>query len=185
MSKNYPVIHYIQNQLKNFNPQFIDCIIRCFNYEEQIKSHNDCLTGTVALYVCAKRYGYDAKICYGLCSLDNNEFYHVWLEINHIIIDIAIYGNVNYSPYSMWDLTLETPYIGTYEESQVQYGKFKFDNDWNSCPLSFIENISVLDYINMAPQNAMWKIICKFMDETPSKSLIQELKEYVNGISFK
>ena len=29
MSRNYTAIHYIQEQLKGFNPKFVDCVVRC------------------------------------------------------------------------------------------------------------------------------------------------------------
>lgn len=31
MSRNYTAIHYIQEQLKGFDPKFVDCVVRCFN----------------------------------------------------------------------------------------------------------------------------------------------------------
>ena len=85
----------------------------------------------------------------------------------------------------MWNFKLDTPYIGTYESSQVQYGKYKFDADWSTCPWSFIDNISVIDYINKAPQNAMWKLVCKLLNETPTKSLVNELEKYIDGVNFR
>jgi hypothetical protein len=31
MSKNYTAIHYIQHELKNYDPGFVNCVVRCFN----------------------------------------------------------------------------------------------------------------------------------------------------------
>lgn len=119
MSKNYEVIHYIQKELESFDFEFVNCVIRCFNFIEEYHEPNGCLSNTVALYICAKKYGYNPIICYGLCKLDGRDFYHAWLEINGTIIDLSIYGNVNYSPYSMWDYKINLPYIGKDRKSVV------------------------------------------------------------------
>lgn len=66
MSKNYKGIHYIQEQLKDFDKSFVNCVIRCFNLIEENKEPDGCLSNTTALYICAKSCGYNPIICYGL-----------------------------------------------------------------------------------------------------------------------
>ena len=68
MSKNYKGIHYIQEQLKDFDKSFVNCVIRCFNLIEENKEPDGCLSNTTALYICAKSCGYNPIICYGLCK---------------------------------------------------------------------------------------------------------------------
>ncbi|CUQ07512.1 Uncharacterised protein [Anaerostipes hadrus] len=82
---------YIQNQLKKFDPRFTKCVVRCFDLIKQFQESDGCLSNSVALYICAKEYGYDPILCYGLCEFDGKEFYHAWLEINDIVIDVSIY----------------------------------------------------------------------------------------------
>lgn len=176
MSRNYSVIHYIQNQLKGFNPKFVDCVVRCFNTVDQIHEPDGCLSNSVALFICAKEYGYNPVLCYGLCELAGNKFYHVWLEINGIIIDISIYGNVNFNPYFIWNITLDKPYIGSYEDSIVRYGKFEFDEDWSDSMISKAEGWSFEKYMNRCPYDAMWKRVCKFLDKSFIPNVIKYLK---------
>ena len=185
MSRNYVAIHYIQEHLKDFNTKFVDCVVRCFNHIEQSREPDGCLSNTVALYICAKEFGYNPNICYGLCVLDDKEFYHAWLEIDNIIIDMAIYGNVNFSQYSMWDFKLDTPYVGTYEDADISYGRFVFDDDWAGTMISVVEGWSLDKYMNTLPRNAMWKIVCKFLDKTPTLSLVKHLEVYIDGIRFE
>lgn len=184
MSKNYKAIHYIQEQLKNFDIGFVNCVVRCFNFIETKKEPDGCLSNTAALYICAKSYGYNPTICYGLCSIDGNDFYHAWLEVNNVIIDLAIYGNVNYSPCSMWDYEFDTPYIGKYDNLQISYGKFKFDQDWNKSLISRIEGKTLMQYMDGSPQYRMWKLVCKFMDKTLTKDLLQQLRKYAENVQF-
>ena len=181
MKRNYTAIHYIQNQLKGFNPKFIDCVTRCFNLIEQHQEPDGCLSNSIALYICAKEYGYNPVLCYGLCELDGIEFYHSWIEIDGIVIDLSIYGNVNYSPFAMWENNLEVPYIGTYQDSAVQYGKFKFDDDWSYSLIAQVEGWSFEKYMNGLPQNAMWKVVCKILDRTTTPNLVEHLKTHIKG----
>lgn len=185
MSRNYNAIHYIQAQLKGFNPKFVDCAVRCFNLIEQNQEPNGCLSNSIALFICAKEYEYKPSLCYGLCEFDGKGFYHAWLEIDNIVIDMSIYGNANYSPFSMWDNKLDTPYIGSYEDSVIQYGKFKFDDDWSDSMIAQAEGWSFERYMNEVPQNAMWKIVCKFLDRTPTNNLVEYLKTHIKNKSIE
>lgn len=184
MSKNYKCIHYIQEQLKDFDKSFVNCVIRCFNLIEKNKEPNGCLSNTAALYICAKSFGYNPIICYGLCNLDGRDFYHAWLEINGIIIDLSIYGNINYSPYSMWNYKIDTPFIGEYSDSKISYGRFKFDQDWSKSLIGQIVGKTLIQYMNGAPQYRMWKLVCKFMDKTLTKDLLQQLQRYAENVQF-
>ena len=181
MSRNYNAIHYIQEQLKGYNPKFIDCVVRCFNLMEQYKEPDGCLSDSILLFICAKEYRYKPSLCYGLCALEGKEFYHAWLEIDDIVIDLAIYGNVNYSPFSMWDNKLDTPYIGSYKDSIIQYGKFKFDNDWSGSEIAKTEGWSFEEYMDTLPQNVLWKGVCEILDRTPTNNLIEHLKTHIKN----
>lgn len=48
MSRNYPAIHYIQNQMKEFAAGFVDCVVRCFNIMDKNQEPDDCLSNSVA-----------------------------------------------------------------------------------------------------------------------------------------
>lgn len=181
MNRNYLAIHYIQNQMKGFTPKFVECVIKCFNMIDQTHEPNGCLSNSVALFICAKEYGYDPVLCYGLCELEQKEFYHAWLEINGVIIDMSVYGNVNFSPWSMWDNKLDKPYIGSYEDAIIHYGRFEFDKDWPNSMIARVEGWSFEKYMNGCPQNAMWKLVCKFLDKTFTSNLIERLKMHIRN----
>lgn len=185
MSRNYVAIHYIQSQLSAFNSSFVDCVVRCFNIIEQSKEPNGCLSNSIALFICAKEYGYNPILCYGLCTFESRSFYHAWLEIDDIVIDMAIYGNVNFSPYSMWTDKLAIPYVGTYANSFIHYGRFVFDDDWSGSDIAMAENWSFDYYMNLLPCDAMWRIVCKFLDKTFSASLIEHLRMLIIGESIR
>ena len=42
--------------------------------------------------------GFNPQIYYGLCGIKNEfEFYHMWIELDEKIIDLAIYGNAKFN----------------------------------------------------------------------------------------
>lgn len=185
MSKNYDAIHYIQSQLAGYKPEFINCVVRCFDMIDQNSEPDGCLSNTVALYICAKEYGYSPEICYGLCSLDGKQFYHAWLELDGIVIDLSIYGNVNFSSFSVWNFCLNKPFVGSYEDAFVVYGKFVFDDEWTYSGISRMEGWSLDKYMNTLPSNAMWKLVCKFLDVVPSKRYVDHLHQHIAGVSIE
>lgn len=185
--KNYVAISYIQEQLNKFNPEFVNCVIRSFEYIEETKAPDMCLSNSVALYICAKKYGYHPKLCYGLCEFDGYEFYHAWIEIDQTIIDIAIYGNVNYHFLFrvISGATLNVPYIGTYDNKYFRYKKFVFDDVWKYSELSQMEGLTFEKYIensgNSLIENYMWQLICCFLDVDLSEETIEKLKPYIKN----
>ena len=185
MSQNYVAIHYIQDRLKKFNPKFIDCVVRCFNLIDQSQEPNGCLSDSAALYICAKEFGYKPVLCYGLCELRGIEFYHAWLEINGIVIDMAIYGNANFNPLLANENKLSVPYIGPYDDPNIRYKKFEIDEYWMYSFISQIEGKSFEEYMDGLPQNAMWKLVCMFLDRIPTENFINKLRKHVKNVKFE
>jgi hypothetical protein len=117
--------------------------------------------------------------------LDQVPFYHMWLEINGTVIDLAIYGNVNYNPPLTWSFKLGNPYIGSYDKAFLKYGKFVFDEDWKRDRISKVEGWTVQEYMDRAPYNSMWKITCKLLDVVPTQAITTQLSEHIQGVSFE
>lgn len=181
MARNYVAIHYIHDKLKGFDSKFIDCVTRCFNFTDHFQLPDGCLSNSVALYICAKKFGYNPTLCYGLCRLEEKEFYHVWLDIEDTIIDIGIYGNVNFNPLLSNCHKLDTPYIGSYENRNIYYGKFEFNENWRYSQIYQAEGKTFEEYMDGLPHNTMWKIVCDFLDKAPTRKLINNLRNYVKN----
>lgn len=189
MAKDYNAIHYIQNQVKKFNidDKLAEVLIRVFNYIYTNKEGDGCASNSVALYVCLKNMGYNPQIYYGLCSTRSGfEFYHMWLELNERIVDIAIYGNAQFRFHSdELSRVIETPIVlETYDETKIYYGKFLFDDDWERAAIRNIEKKSLKEYINEAPKNCMKKLICRYMDVTPTIDNVNKLLDNVDDFRF-
>lgn len=64
---------------------------------------------------------------------------------------MSIYENVNFSPYKIWNNKLDTPYIGAYKDSFVNYGRFVFDEDWDESMIAQVEGWTFEKYMNTLP----------------------------------
>lgn len=189
MAKDYNAIHYIQNQVKkyNFDDKLSDLLIRGFNLIYNNQEADGCASNTTALYVCLTNMGYNPQICYGLCIAGNGFcFYHMWLELDEKIIDLAIYGNARFNFLSdeLADIIKIPIVLEAYDEANIRYRKFVFDDDWKYAGISAIENMSLKEYINNAPNNGMKKLICRYMDVSPTMGNINKLLDNVSDFHF-
>ena len=184
MSRNYNAIHYIQENLAEYDKHFVDAVIKAFNTIHEKLEPDGCLSTSAILYIAAKKYGYDPELCYGCCELEEKQFYHAWIEINNTVIDLSIYGNVNFSPFSLWNTKMDVPYIGSYSDSAIKYGKYTFDEDYRMSQISTVEGKSLEQYMDGLPQNAMWKLACRYLDLALSKQVIDELRSYCKDVGF-
>lgn len=186
MSKNKIALDYINTQLSGFKPEFVKCVTRCFEFIERIHQPDGCLSNSIAIFICAKYYGYEPNLCYGLCSFEGHPFYHVWLEINDIVIDLSIYGNVNFNPIArlIWKTQLATPYIGSYTNPYIHYGRFEFDNDWSITAIAQLEGCSFEQYMDGAPNGDMWDLVCQFLNEKPTPKVIMQLRNLIKNYSI-
>ena len=59
-----------------------------------------------------------------------------------------------------------------------------FDDDWKQAAISNIEKKSLKEYINDAPNNSMKKLICRYMDVSPTKDNISKLLDNISDFRF-
>lgn len=169
MSRNYKVRHYIQQQVHKYysDNRLSDLLFRCFEQIDKTQDYNGCLSTSVALYVCLSELGYSPKLCYGLCHTQSGfEFYHAWIELEDKVIDIAVYGNLNFNRLVPKSETVEFPVVlETYDNSYITYGRFVFDDYWCGAAICHAENWTILQYVNNVPNNGMYRIISVLMND--------------------
>ena len=183
LARDYVARKYITDRASIYKDnKLTETLLQTFDIICKNKEPDGCLSNSVALQVILRSIGYDAKLCYGLCtSPDGHDFYHAWLEIEGKILDISVYGNSHYSPF--WtDKKCVGPYVfENIEDTAVRYYDHTFDDDWKECLIyQAVQMGSVEDYINNAPNNGMWKLIFKILDETYSSERYLELQQYVS-----
>lgn len=191
MAKNYEAVHYIREKLTGFDPVFVNAVLKCVDMIDRHKEGDGCMSNTSALFLIARKCGYDPEFCYGLCNLDDKEFYHAWLEINGMIIDPSIYGSIRYgSGFENYDTDI--PVIEkTDADLLITYRKYEFDDDWKEleklgiCTLcGFIDGKTLEEYMDGLPLNGMWKLTCIYLDAVPTKAVVEDLRKYCKGVVF-
>lgn len=182
MSKNYEVLRYIKKQVSQYrnDENLYNILARCFQNIEDNRESDGCLSNSVALYICLKEHGYEPKLCYGLCSVkDGFPFYHAWVEQEGLVIDIAIYGNINFTPIFTYDQKVKYPIVlEAYEICYVDYQKFCFDNEWPLAMISYAENKKLSSYIEQAPSGGMYRLISRLMGEPTKDKARQMAKQH-------
>ncbi|MBO5435108.1 lasso peptide biosynthesis protein [bacterium] len=94
----FKIILSICWQMKNYDVRFIMVVCREFLRMCKLRECDGCLSTSAMLYLCAKYYGYEPVLCYGVCSFNNIDFYHAWLEFDGKPLDLAVYGNIMFYP---------------------------------------------------------------------------------------
>ena len=183
MSRDYEQLQNIRQAVKEYNgdARLLSALERCFNWMCQEEEDNGCLIQSVALYVALKTLQYHPQICYGLCKLPSGqEFYHAWLELDGRVIDIAIYGNIKWSPLSRSEGIAPAPIVlKPYDQTSIQYGKYQFDDDWDYASIALVDNMSVAQYIHQAPNQCVRKRIGYILN-APRAQVEMAIKTHTN-----
>lgn len=188
MKANQLAINEIREQLKDFKPEFVACVVRAFKLICKYKESDGSLSNTVALYICAKEHGYKPQICYGLCVCNGSEFYHAWLEVDGVIIDLSIFGLLNWNPFNFTN-RVYLPYIGVDHEfdlngNQIILQKYVFDKNWRYSQISDIEKGTLERHMDGGPYNGMWVLTATILGEFCNASLIDRLRAHVENVKL-
>ncbi len=180
MARDYKMMHYIQSQLAPLGDDKLTyAITKAFNRMCAVGEHNGCLSTSVQFYIVMKYLGYSPKLCYGLVyPPDRHEIYHAWIELNGKIIDVAIFGNANYSPLAHF--TVDKPIV--YEEYDsvkeiMEYHPFEFDDDWHNADISVMQGRTIKEYCDLSPRGMMWKLTFDLLDMSPTVDNKRKLEE--------
>ena len=189
MARDYKARKYITEQAAQCGDERIsNALIRAFDMMYSNQDHNGCFSTSVALHVIRRSFGYDPKLCYGLCvSPSGKGMYHAWLELDGKVLDLAIYGNSHFSPYWI-DEPLGPVVFEDYNDTMMHYGNHEFDEDWNGSMISkAVEMGSIAKYITNAPHvnhpsgNGIWKMIFTILDETYTEDRQIDLQQFVSN----
>ena len=192
MARDYQARKYIADRSAEYNDSRLTAaLVKAFDIIYNNQEPDGCMSNSVALHIILRSFGYDPKLCYGLCITPaGNEMYHAWLELDGKVLDLAIYGNSHFSRF--WHEDPVGPVVfEKYTDTAVKYGDHIFDDDWDECMISKIVGMgSVSGYVSRAPHvnhpsgNGMWKVIFSILDETYTDARRQELERFVSKEAF-
>ena len=153
-------IRYIRERLEPASKEFRTYVIRCFKHMDEYTEPQGNILYSCILYVCAKLIGYCPIIVFGKCHIsDRVAFYDVWLEIDGHIIDMGLYGNVNFGEVSGYGCRATSPFIGDYDDENIKYDRFIIGDDWKDHYLHAAENMTISEYFDNAPDDLAWHLL--------------------------
>ncbi len=169
------------------DPRLTQALVRAFDLICNNEEPDGCLSTSVALHVILRSFGYDPKLCYGLCAgPEGQHFYHAWIWLDGKVLDLAIYGNSHFSPF--WHEAPLFPVVfEEYCNTAVRYGDHVFDSDWENCQIAqFVRLGSIGAYIAKAPRvkhpsgNGLWRVIFNILKEPYSRTRQEELAKSID-----
>lgn len=182
-------LFYIHNKLQGYDQNFINVAENMFINIIRSKEADGCISNTVMLYICAKFYRLNARLCYGVVEVKGLEFYHMWLELDDIIIDLSIYGNINF-PHPLFlntiknlNIQLYYPNIGPYQTVTGKYYRFRRDSDYFMSNISRVEGTSIHEYMsfmNTVHDDRLWYLCCSYLG---AKSNVQDMVAYLKELT--
>ena len=184
MGKNYDALHYVQKQMREFDPGLTNAVQRLFNIEDQSKKGQECVMDSVMLQLIFRKFGIQADIHLGeICADGNQDACHCWLTVNDRLIDMGIYGNSNYNPYYRGP-RLNHPFIME-EFSSLQNivyadGSTETSGTWQA----ELSEKSVIDYIRYCPEDRVCKLVCKSLDITYNQENRSMSCNLAEGLKF-
>ena len=172
--RDYALIHKIQ--ASGLPKDVENVVIRAFNKMNDCQDHCGCLTTSVSICLALEYLKYSPKLCIGKFWVNGHDFYHAWVELNEKIIDVAIYGNTAYSP-SWRDGIIEPQVNRGYDDADITYEPFTFDDDFKDADISKMMGKSFFYYCDHSPRhNAIWNLILYYLD-TSSPTTLSSIKE--------
>lgn len=184
MGRNYKVIHYIQNQMADYDSAVTNAFVRLFNIEEQSGQCGGCVIDSVVLLIILKRYGIYAKLHLGeICADGKQDAYHCWLTVGDKIVDFGIYGNSNYNP-AYKGKKYDHPFIFENKENYPEIVYVDGSTETTGSWLSDLSNLSVLRYIKMCPGNRVCKLICKSLGIAEVPLHYEKIYKLADGLYF-
>jgi len=159
MSKNYEVLHYIQDKLINYNPKLSNAVQRLFNIEDQSMQAGGCVIDSVVIALLFKKFGIDVDIHLGeMCADGHQDALHCWLTLDNQIIDFGIYGNSKYNPcYRGPQFNHPLIFEGN---ACIKYVDGTTDPSW----LTDLSGIAIIDYMNRCPKDRVRKLFLKALE---------------------
>lgn len=172
--KNYEMIHQIQEAGLPKDAERV--VVRAFNYMNDGREPDGCLSISVSLCISLEYLGYLPKLCIGKYWAFGHDYYHAWTELDGRVIDVAIYGNTAFSQYWLDDV-IQPQVNKLYSETDVKYEPFVFDDDFKDATISLMMGKTFYYYCDNAPRrNAIWNRILYYLD-TSSLSVLSRVKD--------
>lgn len=171
----------IRCRMIGFHRGFRAAVIREFLRMTDFRESDGCLSSSVCLLICARYYGYDAVLRYGICDYKGIRFAHAWLDVDGRVFDTAIYGNFHFA--GQVPFMPKRPVINTsYEMSSVRYMISDHEYLWRSSDMSVAVGHTVSEYFDASRNQRLWGRVCYLLDLPQNVSTLATLRYLADSI---
>lgn len=173
MSKNYEIIHYIQDKSKDLGEDISNALTRMFTRLDERKCYSSALSTSITLCIALKSLGYFPRLVLGTVQYQGLSYPHAWMELNDKVFDIATYEDIQHQPVLKdRELTLINPIINEEYEDAAEYIKyypFQFGDTWEMSNMKRLVGKTWEIYAEESPYFDIWGDLCYILEvsETP------------------
>lgn len=173
MSKNYDIIHFIQNRMGNMDNKVTSAVTRMFNKLESRNCYASALSTSITLYLAFKCLEFNPKLILGTIQYQGLSYPHAWLELDDKVFDLATYEDIQHHPVlKERGLKLINPQINIgYEEAsqEICYYPFQFGDMWQLNNMQRLVGKTFEEYAKGAPYFDIYGDVCYILEisETP------------------
>jgi hypothetical protein len=174
MSRNYDIIHFIQNQMSDMDDKIVNIVTRMFNRIDERKSYASALSTSVSLFIAMKYIQLEPKLILGTIQFQGLSYPHAWLELNDKIFDLATYEDIQHHPVLKdRDLAIINPILNVdYEDasSQIMYYPYQFGETWPMANMKRLVGKTFEAYAEESPMFDILADVCYILEisETPA-----------------
>lgn len=133
---------------------------------------------SACIYAALKHLGICSEIVHGVVTCNDVSFFHSWIEIENKIVDVAIFGTLNYKGISH----LEAPVIMKCRDEALALGLTYFEKEevplevWENNPVNKMLGASVLKFLDQIEDRKAWVLVCKMLNESPTETLVNKIR---------
>lgn len=168
MSRNYDIVHYIQKNTADMDPNAMSAIVRMFNRLEDRNSYASALSTSVTLFLAMKYLKLSPKLILGTVQYQGLSYPHAWLELNEKIFDLAIYEDIKHHPVlKERGLTIIKPQINIEYEvaaKEICYYPFQFGETWAMADMKRLVGKTFESYIDASPFADILADVCYILE---------------------
>lgn len=181
--RDYDAIHLIQKS--GLSEKATSAIVRNFNKMCSAQEPDGCLSMSAVNCLALAYLGMKPSVILGQVKIEDNYFYHAWVETDGRVIDVAIYGNTHFSPYVGLLPQVMPQVYKPYSETNVKYFPNKYDNDFNKWNGHIALGMNLKTYLDHAPKkNALWNLALYCLDLSPTAENVRKLKDIASHFTI-
>lgn len=168
MSRDYNMLHMIQNNMAGVDKRAIDAVSRMYERLEKRECYASCVSTSVTLVLAFKYMSLNPKLILGTVQYQGISHPHAWIELDGKIFDLAISVDIKYHPVlKEREMQRIEPIINlTHDEAvnNVKYYPYQFGGTWKVSNMYQLVGKTMKEYADASPVFDIWADICYILD---------------------